>query len=81
MDRAGTPEEIEASRSGTHGDPRGRRGARAAVVGRYQMLQAALVALQIGPALILLSWLPLSASPRRFSSQAETSATFSHRPP
>ena len=54
MDRAGTPEEIEASRSGTHGDPRGRRGARAAVVGRYQMLQAALVALQIGPALILL---------------------------
>jgi ribose transport system permease protein len=54
MDRAATAEEIEASGPVAHEDPKGFRGLPASVVGRYQMLQGALIALQIGPALILL---------------------------
>ena len=53
MDGSGTTEKIEAHESVPDADPGERRG-KGAVVGRYQMLQAALVALQIGPALILL---------------------------
>ena len=59
MDRAGTSGEVEVSSPVVHEDPGGRRGAPAGVVGRYQMLQGALVALQIGPALILLTLVAL----------------------
>ena len=52
MDRAGSSEAVEASSPVVHEDPGGPQGTAARVVGRYQMLQGALVALQIGPALI-----------------------------
>jgi ribose transport system permease protein len=50
MDGSGTAEKLDAPV--TDADPAARSGQRT-LVGRYQMLQAALVALQIGPALIL----------------------------